>query len=715
MRSSSLALLLLAAACGSNKPSTTVPAPPPGSHPEPVAEAPQPSEEEPPLPAPTKPVTQKTLAQIGLDPAALDRTADPCTDFYQYACGNWVKTTEIPADKPLAMRSFVDIEDRNLEYMHGILEQLRKDPGKAPGKDPIGKQLGAFYGACMDEATIEKAGLKPIQPLLATINKVKDVKSLSAAVTQLQLDNVNVLFDMGPTPDAKNARQVITGLDQGGFGLPDRDYYLKDDAQMKKVRSAYEAYAVNLLTIAGRKPDVAKQEAAAIIGLETELAKISKDKVERRDPLTMYNRLERDGVAKAMPSFDWAGFWKALGIASTEVTVGAPKFFEGLDPLLKSTKPETWRAYLTFHLVANAAPLLTKQLEDAQFQFSSALTGMAEQQPRWKRCVAHTNGALGDLIGQVFVHDKFGGASKTAAVEQIAAIRAAMKANLDGLPWMDQATKDRAFKKLSAMTDQIGYPNKWRTYPFKLDAKTWAANALAARRFEVKRQLAKIGKPDDRDDWYMSAPTVNAYYSAERNGMVFPAGILQPPFYAVDAGVPVNLGAMGVVVGHELTHGFDDQGAQFDADGNMTNWWEAATQNEFKARTSCVIAQYNNYPVGDGSSGAKLNGANTVGENIADIGGVKLALAAYRSLRAPAQDTIIADGFTEDQQFFLGFGQAWCAKMRPDFEQLMATVDVHSPAKWRVNGALQATPDFAKAFRCKAGTAMSPAKQCVVW
>jgi putative endopeptidase len=706
-----LPLLLFAAACGSSKPSTTVPAPPPGSSPEPVAEAPKPPEEEPPLPAPTKPVTQKTLAEIGLDPAALDRTADPCTDFYQYACGGWMKSTEIPADKPVAMRSFVEIGDRNEEYLHGVLEQLRKDPGK----DPIGKQLGAYYGACMDEPAINKAGLKPIQPLLATINKVKDVRSLSAAVTQLQLDDVDVLFGMGPMQDAKHARQVIVGLDQGGLGLPDRDYYLKDDDQVKRVRGAYEAYVVNILTIAGRKPDVAKQEAAAILGLETELAKISKDKVERRDPVGMYNRLDRDGVAKATPSFDWARFWKATGIKSTEITVGAPKFFEGLEPLLTSTKPATWRAYLTFHLVDNTAPLLTQQLEDAQFKFASVLTGMAQQRPRWKRCVARTDDALGDLVGQVFVRDRFGGASKTAAVEQIAAIRAAMKANLASLPWMDQATKDRAFKKLAAMTDQIGYPNKWRTYTFKINPKTWGANALAARAFEVKRQLAKIGKPDDRDDWYMSAPTVNAYYSAERNGMVFPAGILQPPFYSVDAAVPVNLGAMGMVVGHELTHGFDDQGAQYDADGNMTNWWEPATQKEFKARTSCVVDQYSAYPVGDGTSGAKLNGANTVGENIADIGGVKLALSAYRSLRAPAPDTVVADGFTEDQQFFLGFGQAWCAKMRPDYEQMLVNVDVHSPAKWRVNGALQATPDFAKAFRCKAGSAMRPAKQCVVW
>jgi putative endopeptidase len=705
---STRALLLVAAACGSSTPSTTIPAPPGGGDQATTEPTPPPVEEPAPAPAPTKPVTNRSLAAIGLDPNAMDRSVDPCDDFYQFACGNWIKTTEIPADKPIAMRSFVDIEERNVAYLHDVLEKLRKEPGT----DPLAKQLGAYYGACMDEAAIEKAGIAPVKPLLAVIAKVKDAKSLSAAVAQLHASSVGVLFGMGPTQDAKDAKMMIAGMDQGGLGLPDRDYYLKDDDQTKKIRTAYEAFVADLLVEAGRKPDVAKKEAADIIALETELAKVSKDKVERRDPKTMYNRLERAGVAKAMPSFDWATYWKSTGIKSEAITVGAPKFFEGVEPLLKSVKPETWRAYLTFHTLANTAPLLTKKLEDRAFAFSQVLTGQPENEPRWKRCVNHTDNALGDLLGQVFVRDRFAGASKQAAVEQVGAITTAMKANLETLPWMDGATKERAFKKLGTMTYQIGYPNKWRAYGFKIDPKTWAANAMAARKHEHNRQLAKIGLPDDRDDWYMSAPTVNAYYDSSRNGMVFPAGILQPPFYSVDASIPVNLGAMGMVVGHELTHGFDDQGAQFDADGNMTNWWEPPTEKEFKARTQCVIDQYNQYEV---SGGGKLNGANTVGENIADIGGVKLALAAYRSLRSTAPDTVVADGFTEDQQFFLGFGQAWCAKMRPDYEKLLATVDVHSPARWRVNGALSATQEFKAAFRCKATAKMVPAKPCVVW
>jgi putative endopeptidase len=700
----SLAVILFAAACGGSKtPPTTTP--PPGGDSVSV------SDDKPPVddaPAPTKPVTNKSLASIGLDPDAMDRTADPCEDFYQFACGGWMKTKEIDADKPLAQRSFVDISDKNLAYEHDVLEALRAKPGT----DPVNKQLAAYYGSCMDEAAIEKAGTKPIQPLLATIAKVKDAKSLSAAVTQLHAAGFGVLFSMGPAQDSIDATKVIIGMDQGGLGLPDRDYYLNEDPQSKGLKAAYEGYVASMLVEAGHKPEAAKTEAAAVVALETELAKVSKDKVARRDPKGMYNRIEKAGVAKAAPSFDWTGYWKTLGLAADGVTVGAPDYFAGLEVQIKATKPEVWRNYLTMQLLSKAANILTKKIEDTQFKFYAALTGQAENMTRWKRCANHTEGALGDLLGQVFVRDRFAGQSKTAAEEQVHAIVAAMEANIDALPWMDPTTKTKAKAKLSAMTYQIGYPKKWRTYSFKLDPKSFGANALAARKAETARLNAKIGKPVDKDDWQMTVPQVNAYYDPQLNGMVFPAGILQPPFYSVDASIPVNLGAMGMVVGHELTHGFDDQGAQFDAVGNMTNWWQPETEKQFKARTQCVIDQYNKYEV---FGGGHLNGANTVGENIADIGGVKMALRGYRALRAPAPDTVVADGFTEDQQFFLGFGQAWCTKMRPDFEKLLATIDVHSPGKWRVNGSLQATPEFGKAFRCKASAKMTPAKQCVVW
>ena len=702
---------MFAAACGSKTPQSTAPAPTPVAGP---VTAPTPTETPTPDPVdtapamPAKPVKTTTLAAVGLDPNALDRSADACEDFYQFACGGWMKSTEIAADKPIAMRSFVDISDRNLDYEHGILDAARAKPGN----DPLAKQLGAYYGACMDESAIAKAGLKPIAPLLADIAKVKDAKSLTAAIGKLHAAGFGMLFSLGSTQDSADARNVIAGIDQGGLGLPDRDYYLKDDKDSVDLRAKYQAYVEAILTQAGHKPAVAKTEAADVIALETSIAKVSKDKVARRDPKGMYNKIGKDGVAKLMPHFASDVFWKELGLDKVQgVTVTSAEFLSGLDVLISSVKPEQWRTYLTYHLVSKASGVLTKELEDTRFKFESALTGQPVQPPRWKRCVGATDGALGDLLGQVFVRDRFGGDSKKAAEMQVAAIIKAMSENLDALPWMDAETRKKAIAKLDVMSFQIGYPKKWRTYSFKIDAKTWGADALGARKADEARDLAKIDKPVDKDDWQMTAPTVNAYYDPQLNGMVFPAGILQPPFYNVDSSIAVNLGGMGVVVGHELTHGFDDQGAQYDAVGNLTDWWLPDTAKQFKGKTQCVIDQYSSYKVGE----TALNGANTVGENIADIGGVKLAYTAYHALRASSPTTDVADGFTEDQQFFLGFGQAWCSKSRPDFEKMLATVDVHSPAKWRVDGALSATPAFGRAFNCKRGSKMAPVNACTVW
>jgi putative endopeptidase len=654
-----------------------------------------------------KPVTHQSLASIGLDPEALDRTIDPCDDFYQFACGGWIKKTEIPADKPLATRSVIEIEDRNLAYEHELLEGMRANPDE----DPIARQLGAFYGSCMDEAAIEKAGLAAIKPSLAAIDSIKDARSLTAVVAAIQASGVAVLFALEPVQDAVNARSVIAQIDQGGLGLPDRDYYLKDDEQARGVRGAYLTYVEGMLAAIGHK--AARRAAADVVALETELARLSKDKVARRDPRGTYHKIDRAGVARLMPRFDWDAFWAAVGLKDVhDVTVTSPDLLAGIDALLASVRPATWRAYLTFHVTSAAAPMLTKQLEETQFKFFSTLTGQPEMPPRWKRCTQRTEQALGDLVGQRFVRDRFGSASKVAAEEQIHAIVAAMSTNLDALPWMDDATRERAKLKLIAMTYQIGHPKKWKTYGFKIDTRAWSVNALAARKAERVRQLAKVGRPINKDDWQMSTPQVAASYERQLNRMVFPAGILQPPFYSVTASIPVNLGGIGVIVGHELTHGFDDRGAQFDADGNLVDWWHPHTAQLFKQRTQCVIDQYSSYEV---AGHTKLDGAHSVGENIADIGGVKLALAALHQLRSAAVDSVVADGFTEDQQFFLGFGQAMCAKLRPETEKLLATVDDHAPPKWRVNGAVSATPDFAKTFSCKAGSKMVPVQQCVVW
>jgi putative endopeptidase len=695
-------VLVLAAACGSGRPATTNPAPPPDKGPAPPIVTTEPA----PPDTPSKPVTNRSLDAIGLDASALDRSVDPCDDFYKFACGGYIAKTEIPADKPEVMRSFVAIDDRNQEYLHGVLEQLR-----TKATSDIEKKLGAYYGSCMDEAAVDKAGAAPLAPMRAWIAGVRDAKSLSNVVAQLHAAGFQVLFAMGPTQDSADATSMIANIDQGGIGLPDRDYYLNDDAQSQELRGKYKAYIAKLLAELGDK--ATDKAAEDIVALETQIAKVSKDKVARRDPKGTYNKIDKAGVAKAMPHFDWATYWNKVGLAKVDgVTVTSPEFLAGVDALLASTKPEVWRSYLTFQLATRAAPYLTKRFADAQFAFTSALTGQQEQEVRWKKCVAFTDGALGDALGQLFVRDRFPGASKEAAEGYVHAISTAMTANLDQLPWMDAQTKTKAVEKLQKMIYQIGFPGTWKTYAFAVDPNTFAANALTARKVERARQLAKIGKPVDKGEWDLSPPTVNAFYDPQLNRMVFPAGILQPPFYSVDAAVPVNLGGMGMVVGHELTHGFDDQGAQYDAAGNLVNWWQPDTQAQFKTRTQCVIDQYSQYTV---TGGTHVNGANTVGENIADIGGIKLAFSAYRTLRASAPDAVVADGFTEDQQFFLGFAQAWCSKQRPDYEKLLATVDVHSPSQWRVDGALQATPEFARAFRCKAGAKMRPAKQCVVW
>jgi putative endopeptidase len=704
-----IAIILFSAACGSGKPVNTAPPPPPPDQgappptpPEPVVEAP------PPADKPTKPVKSTTLAAVGLDAAALDRNADPCEDFYQFACGGWIAKTEIQPDLPVAMRSFVDIELRNEEYLHGVLEKLRTNPGT----DALGKQLGAFYGSCMDEAGIEKAGLKPIKPYLAQIAKIKDAKSLSTYVASTHALGADPLFSFGPTEDFADATKMIAGIDQGGLGLPDRDYYLQDTDENKALRASYVEYAAALLVETGHTPDAAKKEADEILALETEIAKVHKDKVLMRDPKGVYNKIDRAGVAKAAPHFDWDGFFKTLGQPKlADITVSAPEFLVGLDALIVKTPPAVWRNYFTVDLVGGATEALPKKLQDIKFKLDQKLSGAAEQRVRWKRCVGHTDSALGEVLGQIYVRDRFPGASKTAAEQQVNAIVSAMNANIDVLPWMDATTKQKAHEKATAMAYHIGYPAKWREYKFKIDPKSFAANMLAAGKFETARLLGKIGKPVDRTEWDMSPPTVNAYYNPLHNKMVFPAGILQTPFYQLDHSIAVNMGGMGMVVGHELTHGFDDQGAQFDAAGNMKNWWQPETEKQFKARTQCVIDQYSEYEFG----GAKVNGKLTTGENIADIGGLKLALAGYRALRSSAPDTDVADGFTEDQQFFLSFGQTWCAKYRPEYASMLVTVDPHSPAKWRVNGTLAATPDFAKAFRCKIGAKLKPRNACVVW
>ena len=659
--------------------------------------------------APAKPLVKATLESVGLDPLAIDRSQDPCSDFYQYACGNWLKNMQIPADEPAWSRSFNEIQKRNELALKQILEEASK-PGVS---DPVTKKLGAYFGACMDEPAADKAGITPIRGLLAKAKSVKDAKSLSAVVTALHQAGVFALFDVSPTQDADDATRWMANLDQNGLGLPDRDYYLRDDEKSKKLRDTYRDHVARMLELAGLSKARAESAAADVLSFETELAKISKTKVERRDPKGMFNRLNRDGVAKAVPSFAWDGYWKELGFPDTQsIAVTAPKYFEGLQALIGSTKPAVWQSYLTWQVLHSTASLLSKPFVDEAFKLRQALTGQPELPPRWRRCVRATDDALGELLAQPYVKDYFPGDSKQSAQNMVAAISVAMGQDLDKLDWMDEATRSKAHEKLTALAYLIGYPNKWKSYDYAVDPKAYAQNALASRGFELKRELTKVGKTVDREEWQMTPPTVNAYYDPQRNQMVFPAGILQPPFYGINQGLPVNAGAIGMVVGHELTHGFDDQGSQFDAKGNLSSWWSPAASAKFKEKISCVDQQYSAYEV---EPGLHVNGALTLGENIADNGGLKLAFEAYRTLRADVKESVVADGMTEDQQFFLGFAQGWCAAYRPDFERMVVQTNPHSPPRFRVRGPLTNLPQFAEAFSCKEGTPMHPKNTCAVW
>jgi predicted metalloendopeptidase len=679
---------------------------------EPAPVAPPPAAPPPraplPLPAPPEPrAVEASLASVGLDEAALDRSADPCTDFYQFACGNWIAKTQIPADRPLWVRSFSVITEHNESVLHEILEQAVKSHA------PETKHLADFYGACMDEGVVEKQKTKPLTPLLAVVKTVKDEKSLSSAITELHRRQIWALFDVSDTQDAKDATQVIAEIDQNGLGMPDRDYYVKEDAKSKELRDKYEEHVQRMLKLAGLPSAEAKHAAEDVMRIETALAKASKTRVERREPTTMYNRLDRAGVAHAAPRLLWDDYWKALGFPEVSaITVTAPAFLGAVNNLLGSEKAPAWRSYLTWHVVRSLAPTLPKAFVDEAFAFEAALTGQKEQRVRWKRCVAATDGAIGELLAQPFVKESFTPESKEATERYVREIAAAFGEELGKLDWMDAETKARAAEKLQAVAYLIGYPKKWKTYDFVIKPDSYFENSLGARAWRLRYKLSKVGKPLDREEWFMTPPTVNAYYSAQKNHMVFPAGILQPPFFNPTAAIPVNLGGMGMVVGHELTHGFDDKGAKFDAKGNLANWWSDADKARFSTKTECVADQYDHYEV---LPGVKLNGHLTLGENIADAGGVKLAYRAYRAMRKDATEVVKAGGFSEDQQFFLGYGQAWCAKESDEVVRLRAQTDTHSHPRYRVDGPLSNSPEFAAAFSCAQGTLMRRANVCSVW
>jgi predicted metalloendopeptidase len=642
----------------------------------------------------------------------MDPSADPCQDFYRYACGGWLDKTELPADESRWSRSFSVIDERNRE----IVRDLLQDAAVQPGDDPNRARIGNYYSSCMNEEAIEKTGTTPLQPLLEEIAKVDGPKPLMALAGKLQRGNVNVLLGLSVLPDFKNPDTDIAFFVQGGLGMPDRDYYVSDDPKKRELMQAYEQHVARMLGLLGEPEQQARQHAAQIVAFETELAKASRPREEMRLPEKLYHKIDISGLKQLTPKLDWDGFLSGAGYpAIVDINVATPEFFEALEKQATTTQPEVLQAYLRWHLVNTSADLLPSALVQANFEFfGKTLQGQKEIEPRWKRCVEATEGALGETVGKLYVEREFAGPSKQIALDMIHDIENSFAAGLADLSWMDQTTRGRALEKKNALGNKIGYPDKWRDYStMKISAANYYQNAQAATEFEFKRQMDKIGKPVDRSEWGMTPQTVNAYYTPLLNEIVFPAGILQPPFFHKDFPAALNYGAMGTVMGHELTHGFDDQGRKFDPQGMLREWWEPEVSEKFEERANCVREQYSGYQV---EPGVQVNGKLTAGENIADIGGLKQSYAAYKEWEKRHGGPGPSLGkLTPDQLFFIAHGQVWCTLMTPESARLRITTDPHSPGQFRVIGPISGHPAFGKAFSCEPGTPMNPANKCEVW
>ena len=641
----------------------------------------------------------------------MDKSIDPCVNLYQYSCGRWQQQNPIPPDQT-SWSVYAKLYQDNLNFLRGILEQAATGTTQ---RDPVTQKIGDFYAACIDESAIEIRGVNALQPQLQAIDGLKSVHDLAPLIANMQLYfNRSLLFGGGSSQDPDNSEQIIASLDQGGLGLPDRDYYTKDDAKSKETRERYVQHVQKIFELLGDNPESAKSNAQTLMRMETALAKASLTRVEQRDPYKLKNKMDLPALVKLTPNFDWQSYYAQYPrIAILNVT--APAFFKQVNTELSGEPLGNWKTYLRFHVADSSSPYLSANFVQENFDFyRKYLRGAKELQPRWKRCVQYTDRNLGEALGQAYVRQVFSPELKQSTLDMVQRIEVAMEQRIRNLDWMSPETKQQALSKLHGIRNKIGYPDKWRDYSSVTIARNdFLADVHNATEFEHRRDIAKIGKPVDHGEWDITPPTVDAYYNPQMNDINFPAGVLQPPLYDAKMDEAPNYGDTGGTVGHELTHGFDDEGSQFDAQGNLKNWWTKADREKFDERTKCVRDQYAQYVVVDD---VHINSALTLGEDVADLGGEILAYIAWKSATKD-KNLQPLDGLTPEQRFFIGFAQWDCANERPEDLRMRAQVDPHSPAADRINGVAVNMPEFAQAFGCKAGQPMvKPAeKVCRVW
>jgi putative endopeptidase len=662
-----------------------------------------------PAPAPPEPKAPQSF-----DLTAIDKTADPCTDFYQYACGNWKKANPIPPDQ-VRWGQFDELRQRNDWLLYRELETAANPDVK---RTALEQKYGDFYAACMNTELADQKGVAALKPALDSINALGDKKQLAALLGTLEMPHgISGLFAFGVGQDQKDSTRQIAQAGQGGLSLPDRDYYLSQSPRQQKIREQYVAHLTRMFQLAGDSPEKAASEAQNVMAIETALAQGSVSRTDLRDPAKRYHMMTLADLGKLTPDFDWPAYLHGIRMGSFEtLNVATPGFFTAMNTQIDAQSLEAWKSYLRWRALHDAAPWMSQAFVQENFNFfSGELLGQKEIAPRWKRCTRATDEALGEAVGQDWVKQYFSPEKKENMVKLVTALEAALAEDIQQLPWMSEATRKNAEEKLALIRNKIGYPEHWRDYStLEVKRDDLLGNVARATVYEDRRNLDKLGKPVDETEWGMTPPTVNAYYSPGMNDINFPAGILQPPFYDFSKDAAVNFGGIGVVIGHEMTHGFDDQGSKFDGHGNVREWQSPADRKAFTERTDCEVNEYGNF---EAAPGQKLNGSLTLGENTADNGGLRLAYAALMASLGNPPGTVAAqiDGYTPAQRFFLSFGQIWCENVREQAARSRALTDPHSPGQWRVNGAVQNFDEFGKAFSCKKGSPMYPENSCRVW